>query len=238
MPASPAAAPADAATTRAPLGQGTLLLMAVACGLSAGSNYFNQPLLSSIGRNLHIAEGAASVLVTCAQVSFAVGLLLLVPLGDMLERRRLVLVLMLLAAMGLLLSGAAPWLPGAFGVLIFGTLMSGLFSVAAQVLVPMAAGLVPAAHSGRAVGFVMSGLLTGILLSRTVAGVLSGVGGWNTVYLVGGVAMVLVAALLARVLPVSRNSGPPLRYGEVLRSMAGLFKTVPRLRSRTLLGAL
>ncbi len=239
MPVSPTApsAPTDAAT-RAPLGQGTLLLMAIACGLCAGANYFNQPLLSSIGRSLHISEGATSVLVTCAQVSYALGLLFLVPLGDMLERRRLVLVLMLLAAAGLLLSGAASWLPGAFGVLIVGTLMTGLFSVAAQVLVPMAAGLVPAAHSGRAVGFVMSGLLTGILISRTVAGVLSGVGGWATVYWVGGVAMVLVAALLARALPVSRNSGPPLRYGEVLRTMVQLFKTVPRLRSRTLLGGL
>ena len=215
-----------------------MLLMSVACGLCAGANYFNQPLLSSIARALGVGEGAAGVLVTCAQVSYALGLLLLVPLGDMLERRRLVLTLMRLAAVGLLLSAVAHWLPAAFYVLILGTLMTGLFSVAAQVLVPMASALVAPERSGRAVGLVMSGLLTGILLSRTVAGVLSGLGGWQTVYWVGGVAMVVVAALLARALPVSRNTGPQLGYGAILRSMVGLLRTTPRLRSRTLLGGL
>ena len=242
---SPATGAAAARTTpnrpvkpQAELNHATLLLMSVACGLCAGANYFNQPLLSSIGHSLGISQGAASVLVTCAQVSYALGLLFLVPLGDMLERRRLVLVLMLLAATGLLLSGAAQWLPAAFAVLIVGTLMTGLFSVAAQVLVPMASALVAPERSGRAVGLVMSGLLTGLLLSRTVAGVLSGLGGWNTVYWVGGVAMVLLAWLLARKLPVSRNGGPQLGYGAILRTMVGLFGSVPRLRSRTLLGAL
>lgn len=235
-PSRAAGAPAEA--PRAELGHGTLLLMSLACGLCAGANYFNQPLLSSIARALHIDEGAASVLVTCAQVSYALGLLFLVPLGDMLERRRLVLTLMLLAASGLLLSATAHGLPAAFYVLIVGTLMTGLFSVAAQVLVPMASALVAPARSGRAVGLVMSGLLTGILLSRTVAGVLSDLGGWQTVYWVGGLAMVVVAALLARKLPVSRNAGPRLGYGAILRSMVGLLQTVPRLRSRTLLGGL
>ena len=87
-----------------------MLLMSVACGLCAGANYFNQPLLSSIARALGVGEGAAGVLVTCAQVSYALGLLFLVPLGDMLERRRLVLTLMRLAALGLLLSAVAHWL--------------------------------------------------------------------------------------------------------------------------------
>lgn len=220
------------------LGHGTLLLMAIACGLCAGANYFNQPLLNSIGQGLGVSEGAASVLVTCAQVSYALGLMFLVPLGDMLERRRLVLTLMVLSACGLLLSASAPWLPGAFAALVAGTLMTGLFSVAAQVLVPMASALVAPERSGRAVGFVMSGLLTGILLARTVAGVLSGVGGWPTVYWVGGAAMLLLAGLLARTLPVSRNAGPHLGYGAILRTMAGLLRSLPRLRSRTLLGAL
>ena len=236
MPSSPSTPAGRSAAT--PLGPHTLLLMAIACGLCAGANYFNQPLLNSIRQHLQLSEAATSALVTCAQVSYAFGLLLLVPLGDMLERRRLVLTLMLLAALGLLLSAASAWLPAAYPVLVLGTLMTGLFSVAAQVLVPMASALVPADRSGRAVGFVMSGLLTGILLSRTVAGVLSGIGGWHTVYWVGGLAVAAVALLLARALPASRNTGPALSYGQVLRTMAGLLHTLPRLRSRMLLGAL
>jgi predicted MFS family arabinose efflux permease len=104
MPSSPTAAP-DTGTPVLP--QGTLLLMATACGLCAGANYFNQPLLHSIAVDLGISEARASLTVTMAQVSYALGLLLLVPLGDMLERRRLVLGLMLLAALGMLASGMA-----------------------------------------------------------------------------------------------------------------------------------
>ncbi|WP_284402615.1 MFS transporter [Acidovorax sp. SUPP2825] len=146
--------------------------MAVACGLCAGANYFNQPLLHSIAVHLQVSEGTAALTVTFAQVAYAVGLLLLVPLGDKLERRRLIATLMVLAAAGLFLSGFAD----RFALLALGTLMTGLFSVAAQVLVPMAAALAAPGRSGQAVGLVMSGLLTGILAARSVAGLLSGLG--------------------------------------------------------------
>ncbi|WP_409514671.1 MFS transporter [Comamonas sp.] len=215
-----------------------LLLMATACGLCAGANYFNQPLLNSIAHALQVSESTAGILVTCAQVSYAIGLLFLVPLGDMLERRKLTVGLMLLAALGLLVSGFAGLMPSPFIALVLGTLVTGLFSVAAQVLVPMAASLAPRESSGRAVGLVMSGLLTGILLSRTVAGLLSAVGGWSLVYKVGGIAMVLVALALYRVLPKVAHSGARLPYGQVLGSMGTLIRTQPRLRTRTLLGGL
>lgn len=232
-----------AATTPAPQANGTaagqglstavLLLMSVAAGLCAGSNYFNQPLLHSISVALNIAESTAAATVTLAQVSYALGVVLLVPLGDMLERRRLAVVLMLLAATGLFVSGFARGI----GMLAVGTAMTGLFSVAAQTLVPMAATLSDPRRSGRAVGIVMSGLLVGILGARSVAGLLSGLGGWTTVYRAAGVAMVLVAFVLWRLLPASRN---PVRtgYGEVMRSMALLARDQPRLRSRALMGGL
>lgn len=212
--------------------------MATACGLCAGANYFNQPLLNSIAHALALSESTAGILVTCAQVAYAVGLLFLVPLGDMLERRRLTVALMLLAASGLLISGFAQWTPAPFTALVLGTLVTGLFSVAAQVLVPMAASMVPAAERGRAVGLVMSGLLTGILLSRTVAGVLSGIGGWSLVYQAGGVVMALVALALYQVLPAGRQPGARLPYLQVLATMGTLMRTQPRLRTRSLLGAL
>ena len=213
-----------------------LLLMAVACGLCAGSNYFNQPLLHSIATHLQVRDASAALIVTLAQVAYAAGLLLLVPLGDLLERRRLIVTLMLLAALGLFTSGFAH----SYAMLALGTLLTGLFSVAAQVLVPLAATLATPGRSGRAVGLVMSGLLTGILAARSVAGLLSEVGGWTLVYRVAGVAMVAVALALWWVMPVSRNaaSAQTQSYCQVLRSLGTLALRHPRLRSRALLGAL
>ena len=216
------------------LSQTTLLLMATACGLCAGANYFNQPLLNSMVQHLHISDAQASSTVTMAQVSYGLGLLFLVPLGDMLERRRLVLTLMLLAACGMLLSGISG-LAGSFALLAAGTLMAGVFSVAAQVLVPMAATFAAPGTSGRAVGLVMSGLLVGILASRSVAGILSDLGGWSTVYWVGAVATALMALLLARALPKAAPTSV-VGYGEVMKSLGALLRQHPRLRSRALIG--
>ena len=226
----------SAAAPHTPLSTRTLVLMAAACGLCAGANYFNQPLLHSIAQALSVGDAQAASTVTLAQVSYALGLLLLVPLGDMLERRRLVLSLMVLAATGMLLSGLSGTV-SSFALLVLGTGMTGLFSVAAQVLVPMAASLAAPGTGGRAVGLVMSGLLVGILAARSVAGVLSGLGGWNAVYWVGAAATLAMAVLLARALPTA----PPatrLGYGQVLRSLAQLLRQHPRLRSRALIGGL
>ena len=220
------------ATAAPVLPQSTLLLMATACGLCAGANYFNQPLLHSIAMDLGISEARASLTVTMAQVSYALGLLLLVPLGDMLERRRLVLGLMLLAALGMLASGMAH----SFALLAAGTLMTGLFSVAAQVLVPMAASFAAPGASGRAVGLVMSGLLIGILASRSVAGV-PDLGGWNAVYWVGALATAGVALLLRRALPLAQPA-QRIGYGAVMRSLLTLAREQPRLRSRALIGGM
>ncbi|WP_288896789.1 MFS transporter [uncultured Delftia sp.] len=232
-PAPALPSPPMQATAAPVLPQSTLLLMATACGLCAGANYFNQPLLHSIAMDLGISEARASLTVTMAQVSYALGLLLLVPLGDMLERRRLVLSLMLLAALGMLASGMAH----SFTLLAAGTLMTGLFSVAAQVLVPMAASFAAPGASGRAVGLVMSGLLIGILASRSVAGVLSDLGGWNAVYWVGALATAGVALLLRRALPLAQPA-QRIGYGAVMRSLLTLAREQPRLRSRALIGGM
>lgn len=219
--------------TPAYLGTPVLLLMAVATGLCAGSNYFNQPLLHSIALNLRVSEAAAALTVTLSQVAYAFGLLLLVPLADKLERRGLAVGLMVLAGLGLLVSGFAQ----SFGMLLAGTVLTGLFSVAAQTLVPMAATLSDPRRSGQAVGLIMSGLLTGILVARSVAGLLSGLGGWNTVYRAAALAMLLLAAALWFVLPCSRNP-QAVSYLQTLRSLGTLVMRHPRLRSRALLGAL
>lgn len=207
--------------------------MAVACGLCAGGNYFNQPLLNSIAQDLNISEASASMTVTVAQVTYALGLIFIVPLGDKFERRRLIVILMLMAAIGQFISGFSQ----NSHMLFVGVGIAGLFSVAAQVLVPFAAARAIPGQSGQAVGIVMSGLLTGILLARSIAGLLSGLGGWQTVYLLAGSLMLLVAFALWRSLPHAVEP-KTLSYIETFRSMGVLIKNYPILRTRSLLGAL
>ncbi len=207
--------------------------MAVACGLCAGGNYFNQALLHSIALHFGVDDAVAGLSVTVAQVAYAVGLLFITPLGDKFERRRMAVVLMLLAAVGHAMVGWSV----SFSMFMAGTLMAGLFSVAAQVLVPMAAALAAPGHSGRNVGLVLSGLLVGILLSRSVAGGLSAIGGWSLAYQVTAVVMVLMALWMQRALPTSRHP-QPMPYVQVLSSMGQLLRSQPALRLRTTASAL
>ncbi len=224
---------ASASDSTPGLSPSSLLLMALACGLCAGGNYFNQPLLHSIAGHFSVSESAAATSVTLAQVAYAGGLLLLAPLGDKLQRRGLAVSLMLLAAVGQALCGFSQNLP----MFLLGTLLAGLFSVAAQVLVPMAAALAQPGQSGRAVGWVMSGLLLGILLARSVAGMVSGAWGWQAVYQGAALVMAVVALWLWKALPASRNP-VPVSYGQVLSSMWSLLRSQPGLRQRTLVSAL
>ena len=225
--------PSAASSANRGLEASVLLLMAIASGLCAGGNYFNQPLLHSIALDFGVSETTAALTVTAAQVSYACGLVLLVPLGDKFERRRLAVTLMLLAGLGQFISGFA----ASIHFLFAGIMMAGMFSVAAQILVPLAAILSDPSRSGRAVGLVMSGLLLGILAARSVAGILSSLGGWHTVYRLSSITMVVVALLLWRKLPTSRNP-VQVSYGEVLRSMGVLMRRHPRLLSRALMSAL
>ncbi|WP_120966257.1 MFS transporter [Comamonas sp. lk] len=215
------------------LGASSLLLMALACGLCAGGNYFNQPLLHSIAEHFEVAQATAAASVTLAQMAYASGLLLLAPLADKLQRRGLAVSLMLLAAVGQAICGFAP----SVQAFMAGTVVAGLFSVAAQVLVPMAAALAMPGQSGRAVGWVMSGLLLGILLARSVAGMVSEAWGWQAVYQGAAVVMAVVALWLWKMLPASRSS-VPVSYGQVLASMWQLLRGQQALRQRTLVSAL
>ncbi|TJZ42522.1 MFS transporter [Streptomyces piniterrae] len=215
------------------LGRGTLLLMSVAAGLSVAGNYFAQPLLDTIGRDLHLAASTAALVVTVAQVGYGLGLLLLVPLGDLLERRRLAVTLTLATALFLTVTASAPNAV----LLLTGTALTGLTSVAAQVVVPYAATLAAPAERGRTVGTVMTGLLLGILLARTAAGLLAELGGWRTVYWVNAALMLLMALLLRLRLPALRTT-VGLRYPALLRSTLALFGQEPVLRWRAVLGAL
>lgn len=155
-----------------------ILLMSVATGLAVASNYYAQPLLDTIARAFNLSASSAGFIVTAAQLGYAAGLLFLVPLGDMFERRMLIVSMTLLAAGGMLITASSQSL----AMMILGTALTGLFSVVAQILVPLAATLASPDKRGKVVGTIMSGLLLGILLARTVAGLLASLGGWRTVY--------------------------------------------------------
>ncbi|EHR9251628.1 DHA2 family efflux MFS transporter permease subunit [Escherichia coli] len=146
-----------------------IVLMSIATGLAVASNYYAQPLLDTIARNFSLSASSAGFIVTAAQLGYAAGLLFLVPLGDMFERRRLIVSMTLLAACGMLITASSQSL----AMMILGTALTGLFSVVAQILVPLAATLASPDKRGKVVGTIMSGLLLGILLARTVAGLLA-----------------------------------------------------------------
>ncbi len=210
-----------------------IALMSVATGLAVASNYYAQPLLDTIARAFSLSAGQAGFIVTAAQLGYAAGLLFLVPLGDMFERRTLIVSMTLLAAGGMLITASSHSL----AMMILGTALTGLFSVVAQILVPLAATLASPHKRGKVVGTIMSGLLLGILLARTVAGLLASLGGWRTVYWVASVLMVLMAFALWRGLPKVKTE-THLNYPQLLRSVFSLFKHDKLLRTRALLGCL
>ncbi|WP_215845804.1 MFS transporter [Candidatus Pantoea bituminis] len=210
-----------------------VLLMSVATGLSVASNYYVQPLLHTIAQQFDLSVNLAGFIVTVAQLGYACGLLLLVPLGDMLERRGLIVVMSLLAAGGMVITA----LSSSFALLLLGTLITGLFSVVAQILVPLAATLADPDRRGKIVGTVMSGLLLGILLARTVAGLLTQFGGWRTVYWTASLLMALMAVALWRFLPSARQS-VSLNYPQLLRSIFRLYAENRVIRTRAYTGCL
>ena len=208
-----------------------ILLMSVATGLAVASNYYAQPLLDTIARAFNLSASSAGFIVTAAQLGYAAGLLFLVPLGDMFERRMLIVSMTLLAAGGMLITASSQSLT----MMIIGTALTGLFSVVAQILVPLAAPLASPEKRGKVVGTIMSGLLLGILLARTVAGLLASLGGWRTVYWVASVLMVVMALALWRGLPKVKQENH-LNYPQLLASVFSLFTQDKLLRTRALLG--
>jgi predicted MFS family arabinose efflux permease len=210
-----------------------VLLFAVACGVAVGNLYYAQPLLDTIAHALHVSSGTAGLLVTASQVGYAVGLVFIVPLGDLLERRRLITRMLLAAAVADAVAAAAP----GFGVLAAAIMLAGLMSVVAQILVPFAGDLAGDQERGSVVGRVMSGLLMGVLLARTFSGLVADLGGWRLVFGLGAAAMVVLAAVLHRFLPESEPANQ-LRYPELLRSVGALIREHAELRRRMLLGFL
>jgi predicted MFS family arabinose efflux permease len=206
----------------------TILLLATACGLIVANIYYAQPLIGPIAESLGLAPQAAGLIVTMSQIGYGAGLLFLVPLGDLVENRRLVVVCVALSAVALgsaaLASSPAAFLAGAFAI--------GLGSAAVQIVVPLAAHLAPDAIRGRVVGAVMSGLMIGIMAARPVASFIASQSSWRVVFAASAALMVALGLVLSRTLPF-RKPEANMSYGALIASMAKLAAATPILRLRT-----
>ena len=210
------------------------LLFSVTCALAVANVYFAQPLLDSMALSLGVAPSMIGVVVTATQVGYALGLLFIVPLGDLLNRKALVLTQVLLSALALAAVGAAQqWL-----TLLGAMILVGLLAVVVQVLVAYAAVLATPSQRGQAVGIVTSGIVLGILLARFASGLIADLAGWRAVYFVSSGLMLTLAAVFCKVLPGAAPVRSPYTYPALIRSLFRLFLTEPVLRIRGLLALL
>jgi predicted MFS family arabinose efflux permease len=224
----PTPAPALLEPPRPPaVTSGTILTLAAACGLLVANIYYAQPLIAEIAQSLGLATGAAGLIVTMSQIGYGLGLLFVVPLGDLVENRRLILISATLSAVALACAAFAP----SAGVFLTCAAVIGLGSVAVQILIPLAAHLAPDATRGRVVGMVSSGLMIGIMLARPVSSFIAAQSSWRVVFGLSAAVMVILAAALSRSLP-TRTPRTKMTYGELMGSMVHLVRGTPILRRR------
>lgn len=211
-----------------------LLVFAVTCGTSVANIYYAQPLLDSMAAAFAISPAAIGLVVTLTQAGYALGLLFIVPLGDLVDRRRLAVAQTFLSAVALAVVGTAHHA----GVLFSGMIAVGLLAVVVQVLVAFTATLASPPERGRAVGLVTSGVVIGILSARFISGVIADLGGWRSVYLASALLMFVMSASLAWLLPRNATTPGSESYGAILRSIPTLFLRDPLLRVRAVLALL
>lgn len=203
-------------------------LFAVAAGLSVANVYFAHPLLDAIAREFKLRHASVGMVFAATQSGYALGLLLLVPLGDLLDRRRLIIGQLLLSVVALLMVALAPNIQ----VLLMSMVLVGLLAVVVQTLVAFAASLATPAERGGVVGTVTSGVVIGILLARVVAGLLADLASWRAVYLCSAAATLVIAGVLFRILPNHAPAECRPSYPQLLRSVFALFVQEPLLRIR------
>tara|TARA_R110000868_G_scaffold92100_4_gene255389 strand:+ start:128713 stop:129894 length:1182 start_codon:yes stop_codon:yes gene_type:complete len=210
------------------ISRGLTFVMAIAAGLAVANIYYNQPMLGIIMAEFDHSSTAA-LIPTATQLGYAVGLFLLVPLGDLFDRRKLIVLQFLLLAVVLVIEGAAP-----SATILFATsVLLGACSTVAQQIIPLATALAPPESRGKTIGTVMAGLLCGILLSRTLAGFVSTHLGWREMFWLAAPLAIMAAILMAVMLPRDKPR-TSIGYGEALLSVLFLCKEQPALRRATL----
>ena len=235
MPMTPPGLPNGAAAVEDAAGPSSTLvaILTLAAGALIANLYYAQPLVAAIGPAVGISRDLAGSIVSMTQIGYGIGLFFIVSLADLVENKRLVLVTMGLTTLGLLAAAAATGAPSFF----VASLVIGVCSSGAQVLLPFVAHLIPPARRGRTVGKVMAGVLTGIMLARPIALFVSAALGWRAVFLISAAAMVAIGLALLRMMPTYRpTSGTP--YSRILSSMLSVMRTMPAVRWRATYQAL
>ena len=205
--------------------------MALACGVAVANLYYHQPLLVEISRSFHATSQQVGLVATLTQVGYAAGMLLFLPLADLIDRRRLIVMLLLTVSVALVGAALAPWL----WWLVVASFLVGLTSVAPQVVIPFAASLADPKERGKIIGSMYTGLLLGILLARTVSGTVGGQLGWRAMFWLASGMMVVLAIVLAIRLPKDTPSTDH-GYLSLMRSLWILVRTQPELREAAIIG--
>lgn len=233
IPKSRSKAPKSPSVSQDKLSRQLIWMMAVACGAAAANLFYNQPLLKVIARSFQVSEHTVGLIPMITQIGYAIGIFLLVPLGDLVERRRLILTMLIATAFALGTAAVSPNLT----CLIGASLAIGITTIVAQLIVPFAANLASPQARGKVVGMVMSGLLIGVLLARTVSGFVGANYGWRSMYWLASGLMIILAVALSKLLPKSQ---PTLRvpYLKLMRSLFKLIPEQPVLREASLTGAM
>ncbi len=203
--------------------------LAAGAGLSVASIYYSQPMLDIISKQFNAGIGAVGMVPMLTQAGYALGILLLAPLGDRHDRRTIIFIKGLLLVSALLLCGFS----GGLSALLIASFITGLTATVAQDIVPASAALAPERSRGKTVGTVMTGLLVGILLSRVVSGVVAEYFGWRTMYMIAALAVLLITLTLWRVLP-RFTPGTSVSYPRLLLSLVHLWRHHQTLRRAAL----
>lgn len=216
------------------LSSARILMLAIICCIVVANIYFNQSVLNLIAGSFPNEWGAVSLIPMGTQLGYAVGLFFLIPLGDYVERQRLILrqaQVLFLALIGMMLSPTAT-------VLVFFSFLTGMAATVAQQIVPLAASLSRTSARGKTVGTVMSGVLAGILAGRAIGGLIGQYFGWRGVFLSGAIMTLLAIFFILRILPAQSLPTPKFNYLAVLRSLGQLWKSEPQVRGATLTQAM
>ncbi|ANC20245.1 MFS transporter [Bacillus cereus] len=211
------------------ISSGLIILLATACGIIVANLYYAQPLIGVISNEIELSNSSAGLIVTLTQIGYVVGLLFLVPLGDIVENKKLILILLFLSAFALI---SMVFVKSAT-LLLIASFFIGLGSVAAQVLVPLVSYLSSENARGRVVGNVMSGLLLGIMLARPISSLVADMWGWNAIFALSATVIIVLAFVLSKVLP-TRKPKAKTNYIALLNSMWQLLRTTPILRRRAI----
>lgn len=210
-----------------------ILIMAITCGLTVANLYYIQPLLGDIAKSFNVHEVIVGSAAMLTQIGYAVGMIFILPLGDIKERKNLITTMLLFSVISLFTMAFSQNIY----MLIVSSFAIGFTSIIPQLIIPLAAQLSNPNERGKIIGTVMSGLLIGILVSRTISGLIGNYFGWRVVYIVAAIMMIILILVLRKVIPVT-NPVSEVRYFDLLKSLPKLIKDEPILREASLNGAL